>query len=69
MTNYLYQKFIFYQLKAWSTANAQPVETTTELNAQTIWMLVVPWVPLDVIQDTDRQMDGQTDASISLRSR
>ena len=28
------------ELKAWSTAMAQPVETTTNLNAQSIWMLL-----------------------------
>ena len=64
---------VFYELKAWSTAVAQPVGTTSILNAQPFWMPLeintlwcfseCSWLVFHWQRNgrTDGQTDGQTD--------
>ena len=60
---YHWRPILFCQLKAWSTATVQPVETTTILKAK----VVAQAVQAGELGQTDRQTDEQTDGRMDGR--
>ncbi len=57
------------ELKAWSTAMAQPVETTTILNTQSSRMLLEMNILESIDGQTDGQIDRQTDRQTAATKR